>query len=189
MLERERKIWAEQSRTAAVVEPAPRGGRQPGRAVAPAGAAPETAPAAAERPSDDPYIETPRCTSCNECTQINDKMFAYDANKQAYIANADAGTYRQLVEAAENCQVSIIHPGKPRNPDEPGLDELIRRGRVIPLESPPSHYATKVVPHGGERGRVRDALLIFIKEASKSHTHNKPAAVSIPESSWGLAVR
>ena len=87
----------------------------------------QSAPAAAERPSDDPYIETPRCTSCNECTQINDKMFAYDANKQAYIANPDAGTYRQLVEAAESCQVSIIHPGKPRNPDEPGLDELKAR--------------------------------------------------------------
>ena len=65
--------------------------------------------------------------SCNECTQINDKMFAYDANKQAYIANPDAGTYRQLVEAAESCQVSIIHPGKPRNSDEPGLDELKAR--------------------------------------------------------------
>ena len=39
----------------------------------------------------------------------------------------DAGTYRQLVEAAENCQLSIIHPGKPRNPNEPGLDELIKR--------------------------------------------------------------
>ena len=38
-----------------------------------------------------------------------------------------AGTYAQLVEAAENCQVSIIHPGKPRNPNEPGLDDLIKR--------------------------------------------------------------
>ena len=77
--------------------------------------------------SDGPYIETPRCTSCNECTQINNKMFAYDANKQAFIADPDAGTYRQLVEAAESCQVAIIHPGKPRNPNEPGLDELVKR--------------------------------------------------------------
>ena len=77
--------------------------------------------------SDEPYIKTPRCTSCNECTQINNKMFAYDANKQAFIADPDAGTYRQLVEAAESCQVAIIHPGKPRNPNEPGLDELIKR--------------------------------------------------------------
>ena len=40
-----------------------------------------------------------------------------------------AGTYRQLVEAAESCQVAIIHPGKPRNPNEPGLDELLERAK------------------------------------------------------------
>lgn len=77
--------------------------------------------------SDDPFIETPRCTTCNECTGINSLMFAYNGEKQAYIADPDAGTYRQLVEAAESCQVSIIHPGKPRNPKEPGLDELVKR--------------------------------------------------------------
>ena len=76
---------------------------------------------------DDPYIETARCTSCNECTNVNNRMFAYNAEKQAYLANADAGTFRQLVEAAEGCQVSIIHPGKPRNPKEPGLEDLIKR--------------------------------------------------------------
>ncbi len=125
LLEQERKIWAEQSRPAAEGSP-PAAASLPAASAA-AVPAPESAEPAAERPSDDPYIETARCTSCNECTQINDKMFAYDANKQAYIANPDAGTYRQLVEAAENCQVSIIHPGKPRNPDEPGLDELKAR--------------------------------------------------------------
>lgn len=90
-------------------------------------AAPAPAPAAPS--SDEPYIETPRCTTCNECTQLNARMFAYDANKQAYIADLSAGTYRELVEAAESCQVSIIHPGKPRNPDEPGLEELLERAR------------------------------------------------------------
>ena len=54
-------------------------------------------------------------------------MFAYDGNKQAYIADVNAGTYAQLVEAAEGCQVSIIHPGKPLNPKEPGLEELQKR--------------------------------------------------------------
>lgn len=76
---------------------------------------------------DDPYIETERCTSCNECTQINNRMFAYNELKQAYVADESAGTYRQLVEAAEGCQVSIIHPGKPKNPKEPGLEDLIKR--------------------------------------------------------------
>jgi hypothetical protein len=77
--------------------------------------------------SDDPWIETIRCTTCNECTQLNDRMFAYNADKRAYVADPDAGTYRELVEAAETCQVAIIHPGKPRNPDEPGLEELLVR--------------------------------------------------------------
>jgi uncharacterized Fe-S cluster protein YjdI len=87
-----------------------------------------TPPAEAPKPkADDPYIETPKCSTCEECVKINDRMFKYDANKQAYIADPDAGTYRELVEAAESCQVSIIHPGKPRNPQEPGLDEFLRR--------------------------------------------------------------
>jgi ferredoxin len=81
----------------------------------------------AQAMSDEPYIETPRCTTCDECTQISNKMFAYDDNKQAYIADITAGTFRQLVEAAETCQVAIIHPGAPTDPNEPGLDELIIR--------------------------------------------------------------
>jgi len=83
--------------------------------------------AAAGRDPDESFIDTERCTSCNECTQINDKMFAYNENKQAYIKDPDAGTFRQLVEAAESCQVGIIHPGRPRNPKEPGLEDLLRR--------------------------------------------------------------
>ena len=99
----------------------------PAAATAPASVAAEEAAPAAAPASDDPWIETVRCTTCNECTQINDRMFAYDADKRACIADADAGTYRELVEAAETCQVAIIHPGKPRNPDEPGLEELLER--------------------------------------------------------------
>ena len=79
--------------------------------------------------SDEAYIETPRCTSCDECTHVSNKMFAYDANKQAYIADLRAGTYRQLVEAAESCQVSVIHPGKPWDSSEPGLEELLERAQ------------------------------------------------------------
>jgi hypothetical protein len=99
-------------------------------AAAPAPAAKAEAPAP-EKAADEAYIETPRCTTCEECVRINDKMFAYDGNKQAYIADVNAGTYRQLVEAAEACQVSIIHPGKPRNAGEPGLDELVERAQAF----------------------------------------------------------
>lgn len=100
-------------------------------------AEPETvaeAPFEAGESSDEPYIETPRCTTCDECTNRNDRMFAYDDNKQAFISDPDAGTYRELVEAAEVCQVAIIHPGQPRNPDEPGLVELIER--AAPFNDP-----------------------------------------------------
>ncbi len=76
---------------------------------------------------DEPRIETARCTTCNECTDLNNQMFAYDENQQAYFLDLDAGTFRELVEAAETCQVSIIHPGKPRDPKEPNLEELIKR--------------------------------------------------------------
>ncbi|MBT8401642.1 MAG: ferredoxin [Rhodothermia bacterium] len=78
---------------------------------------------------DEPYIETVRCTTCNECTNINSRLFAYDENQQAFIKDATAGTFRELVMAAEKCPVRIIHPGKPLNPDEPDLDDLIERAR------------------------------------------------------------
>jgi ferredoxin len=81
------------------------------------------------RDPDVACIETLRCSSCNECTLAFPKMFAYNDDKQAYIRDVRAGTYRQLVEAAESCQVSVIHPGKPWNPDEPDLDELLERAK------------------------------------------------------------
>ncbi len=137
LLARERAAWEEQQRQreaaaapAVGVAAAAAGAVAPVAAPAQAGApaqVAEAAPAEPERSPDEPYIETARCSSCNECTQINDKMFAYNKDKQAYIADLAAGTYRQLVEAAESCQVSVIHPGKPRNPKEPGLDELLKR--------------------------------------------------------------
>lgn len=100
---------------------------KPAPAPMPAPPAPEVekAPPA----SDAAYIETPRCTTCEECVKINSRMFVYDANKQAYIADPRAGSYRELVEAAESCQVSIIHPGKPLDANEPGLAELAERAK------------------------------------------------------------
>jgi ferredoxin len=95
-------------------------------AQAPAAVAAEAAPAPS---SDQPWIETSRCSSCNECQNINDKLFGYNENKQAYIKDLNAGTYKEMVEAAEACQVAIIHPGKPWNPAEAGLDELLERAK------------------------------------------------------------
>jgi hypothetical protein len=136
LLERERAAWegaleavtaakstGAQAAAAADAEAAPTTGAPPAPAATPSASA-EAEP---ERAPGEAYIETPRCSSCDECTTINKKMFAYDANRQAYIADVKAGTFRQLVEAAEGCQLSIIHPGAPINPDEPGIEELIER--------------------------------------------------------------
>jgi hypothetical protein len=132
LVEQERKVWAEQARPAAAPEQTPAVAAVAAPAAAPAVvSAPAAAEAAPERSPDEAYIETFRCSSCNECTQINDKMFGYDANKQAFIKDLKAGTYRQMVDAAENCQLSIIHPGKPWNPNEPGLDESIKRAEAF----------------------------------------------------------
>jgi hypothetical protein len=123
LLARESKAREEREAVAAAPQPT----RDPMVAAPTPGLAPAAAEAPPEKSPDEAYIETARCTSCNECTNVNDKMFAYNENKQAYIANLEAGTYAQLVEAAESCQVSIIHPGKPRNPNEPDLEDLLRR--------------------------------------------------------------
>ena len=103
----------------------------PAASAVAAAVAASTPPPEEKPPSDDPWIETARCPSCNECQLINPEMFVYNENKQAYIKDANAGTFRQLVEAAETCQVAIIHPGKPRNPDEPGLEELMKRAEAF----------------------------------------------------------
>ncbi len=128
LLAREKKAWEErmQLQAEAHVPPA-------ATVLAPAVPAATAAPVEQEpqRSPDAAYIETVRCSTCNECTQINSKMFAYDRNQQATIADIDAGTYAQLVEAAESCQVSVIHPGKPRNPAEPGLEELLKRAEAF----------------------------------------------------------
>jgi pyruvate-ferredoxin/flavodoxin oxidoreductase len=107
-----------------------------GAAAAPATApvaAPAAAPAAAAGVAEDEplvleaYVESFRCTSCNECTNLNNKLFAYNADKQAVVKDARAGTFQQLVIAAERCPVSIIHPGSPLNPKEKDLAKWVKR--------------------------------------------------------------
>jgi ferredoxin len=82
-----------------------------------------------EEEPGDPWIATALCTSCNDCTAINPRLFVYDSNKQARIGDPNAGSFEELVRAAEKCPARCIHPGKPRNPDEPNLDALIERAK------------------------------------------------------------
>ena len=76
---------------------------------------------------DEPWLDTAACTTCDDCMSINKMMFAYNEDKQAYIRDANAGTYADLVAAAEICPAKCIHPGKPLDPNEPGLEELMAR--------------------------------------------------------------
>jgi ferredoxin len=92
----------------------------------------ETEPeiAAEEAPvAEEPWIDTALCTSCNDCLDINPRLFVYDGNKQAVIGDPRAGTYDELVRAAEKCPARCIHPGTPLNPEEPNLEELIERAK------------------------------------------------------------
>jgi hypothetical protein len=119
LLAREKAAWAADQATKA-----PQPAAEAPSTVSATGPAETAAPTHSR---DEAWIDTPRCPSCNECQLINDRMFGYDERKQAFIKDLAAGTYRQLVEAAESCQVAIIHPGKPRDPNEPGIEELLAR--------------------------------------------------------------
>jgi ferredoxin len=88
--------------------------------------APSPASAGAEE-FDEPWIDTPLCTSCNDCISLNPRLFVYNEDKQALLGNLKAGTFEELVRAAEICPAHCIHPGKPQNPNEPGLEALIAR--------------------------------------------------------------
>ncbi len=111
----------------------------PAPVAAPATTAPSTDGAAAPTPAPAPapaeeedmglaaYIETDRCTSCNECTNLNNRLFAYNASKQAYIKDPKGGSFAHLVQAAEKCPAGLIHPGTPLNPKEKDLEKWLKR--------------------------------------------------------------
>ena len=109
--------------------------RPPSDTVSPPGNAgePEDGPAQAVEadatPQADPWVDTVRCTSCNECTDKYPRAFKYNDDKQAYLDDPTTVTYAQLVKAAEDCPAKCIHPGLPMNPDEPGLQELAVRAK------------------------------------------------------------
>ncbi len=111
--------------------PAPVAPSIPAPAAAPAAPVPAAAPTATAEADEalvtEAYIESERCTSCNECINLNKKMFGYDEKKRAKVKDAKAGTFQQLVLAAEKCPVSIIHPGTPVNPKEKDVEKWVKR--------------------------------------------------------------
>jgi pyruvate-ferredoxin/flavodoxin oxidoreductase len=75
-----------------------------------------------------PWLDTEQCTACDECVNLNGKIFAYNADKKAFIQNPDGGPYRDLVKAAERCTARVIHPGLPRDRSAKDVDKWIQRG-------------------------------------------------------------
>jgi pyruvate-ferredoxin/flavodoxin oxidoreductase len=85
-----------------------------------------SAPAAAEG-YEAVWVDTPECTACDECININPKVFGYNEAKKVVILNPKAGSYLDVVKAAEKCTASVIHPGTPWNMSEANLDKLKQR--------------------------------------------------------------
>ncbi len=73
------------------------------------------------------WIDTPECTACDECTELNPKIFAYNDEKKATIIDPKGGAYKDIVKAAEKCTAGCIHPGTPWNASEKDLDKLVKR--------------------------------------------------------------
>jgi pyruvate-ferredoxin/flavodoxin oxidoreductase len=121
----------------------------------------------------EPYIDTALCTSCDECININKKLFAYDENKQAYIKDARAGTFREIVLSAEKCTARIIHPGTPLNPKEKNLEKWLKRAEPeLPAWGPP---AGAQGADGGGAGPPHALPQRDRPSASAAHREARPA--------------
>jgi ferredoxin len=90
-------------------------------------AEPDVEEAEEELSFDEAWLDTAMCTTCDDCMGINKMMFVYNDDKQAIIKDVNAGPFADMVAAAEICPAKCIHPGKPLDPNEPGLDDLIAR--------------------------------------------------------------
>lgn len=103
-------------------------GATPAQADAAAGAPASVAQAgSAATNGQEPYLDTVECTSCGECILVNPTIFGWDANKKAVITNPKGGPYKDMVKAAEKCAAKAIKPGLPFDPNEKGVDKLIKR--------------------------------------------------------------
>jgi len=73
------------------------------------------------------WIETPECTACDECVEINPGIFQYNDDNLAIVVDPKGGPFKDIVKAAEKCTASCLHPGTPFNPNEKDLEKLVKR--------------------------------------------------------------
>jgi pyruvate-ferredoxin/flavodoxin oxidoreductase len=103
----------------------------PAAGATPAAGAAAPAPAAGAPAAGDymaPWIDTEDCTACDECTNLNSAIFAYNDSKKAYIKDPAAGPYKDIVKAAERCTARVIHPGLPKDRSAKDTAKWIKRG-------------------------------------------------------------
>jgi pyruvate-ferredoxin/flavodoxin oxidoreductase len=87
------------------------------------------APAAPTEAYMAPWIDSDKCTACDECIHLNPNIFAYNEQKKATIKNPLGGPYKDLVKAAERCTAGVIHPGLPKDRSEKDMDKWIARAQ------------------------------------------------------------
>jgi len=73
------------------------------------------------------WIETPECTACDECVDIAPKIFQYNDDQLAIVVDPKAGSFKDIVKAAEKCTAGCLHPGTPWNGSEKDLEKLVKR--------------------------------------------------------------
>ncbi len=103
-----------------------------GSIAIPAATPAQSAASGTEAPSTNgeymaPWIDTEECTSCDECTKLNAKIFEYNSAKKAEIKDPNGGPYSDLVKAAEKCTAQVIHPGLPADRSAKDIDKWIKR--------------------------------------------------------------
>ncbi|MFW6277997.1 MAG: 2-oxoacid:acceptor oxidoreductase family protein [Halorhodospira sp.] len=76
---------------------------------------------------DPVWVESHECTACDDCINIAPGAFAYDENKQVVVKDPKGAPFKDIVRAAEKCPSFAIHPGTPFDPNEPGLEKLVKR--------------------------------------------------------------
>ncbi|MFP4130184.1 MAG: ferredoxin, partial [Halorhodospira sp.] len=77
------------------------------------------------------WVESNECTACDDCINIAPGVFAYDENNQVVVKDPKGAPFKDIVRAAEKCASFAIHPGTPFDPNEPGLDKLMKRAEKL----------------------------------------------------------
>ena len=72
-------------------------------------------------------VDSQDCTGCGECMLVNPKMFGWNDKKQAVVLDPKGGPFKDCVKAAEKCPARVIHPGSPADPNEKGVEKLLKR--------------------------------------------------------------